>query len=58
MKESVPMGANSFVYVTTPMYMVENNENNRVGTPASVPIHLNYFSHLQLWAGLFKALLA
>ena len=35
------MGANSFFYEMTPIYMGGNNENDRVASPESVPFHLN-----------------
>ena len=35
------MGANSFLYEMTPIIMGGNNENDRVASPESVPIHLN-----------------
>ena len=34
------MGANSFLYEMTPIYMGGNNENDRVACLESVPIHL------------------
>ena len=34
------MGANSFFYETTPIYLGGNDENDRVASPESVPIHL------------------
>ena len=37
-----PMGAKSFLYEMTPFYMGGNNENNRVASPESVLIHLNF----------------
>ena len=39
-KEFAPMGANSFPYEVIPIYMGGNNENDRVDSPESVPIHL------------------
>ena len=35
------MGANSFLYEMTPVYMGGNNENDRVASPESLLIHLN-----------------
>ena len=35
------MGANSFLYERTPIYMGGNNDNHRLASPESVPIHLN-----------------
>ena len=34
------MGANSFLYEMTSIYMGCNNENDRVASPENVPIHL------------------
>ena len=34
-------GANSFVYEMIPIYMGDNNENDRVPSSESVPIHFN-----------------
>ena len=34
------MGANSFLYEMTPICIGGNNENDRVASPESVPIHL------------------
>ena len=34
------MGANSFPYEMTPIYMGGNNETDRVASPASVPVQL------------------
>ena len=34
------MGANSFPYERTPVYMGGNNQHERVASPVSVPIHL------------------
>ena len=36
-----PMGANSIHYEMTSNYIGDNNENDRVASPESVPIHLN-----------------
>ena len=36
-----PMGAKSFLYEMTPFHM-GGNENNRVASPESVLIHLNF----------------
>ena len=33
-------GANSFLYEMTPIYMGDINENDRVASPESIPIHL------------------
>ena len=35
------MGANSFLYEVAPIYMGDNNVNDRVASPKSEPIHLN-----------------
>ena len=40
-KEFALVGANSFPYEMTPIHMGGNNENDRVASPESVPIHLN-----------------
>ena len=40
-KEFAPMGANSFLYEMTLIYMGGNNENGRAASPESVPIHFN-----------------
>ena len=34
------MGGKSFLYEMTPIYIGGNNENDRVASPESVPIHL------------------
>ena len=34
------MGANPFLYEMTPIEMGSNNENYRIASPESVPIHL------------------
>ena len=39
--EFAPLGANSFLEEMTTVYMGGNNENDRVASPESVPIHLN-----------------
>ena len=40
------MGANSYLYVMTPIYMGGNNENDRVASLENVPITLNPKVHL------------
>ena len=35
------MGTNSFLYEMTPIYVGDNNENDRVASPESVHIHFN-----------------
>ena len=47
-KEFAPMGANSFRYEMTPIYMGGNNERDRVASPESVPIHLKSLSKPKL----------
>ena len=42
------MGANSFFYEKTPIYMGGNNENDRVASPESIPIQLKLSSNLLL----------
>ena len=42
------MGADSFLYEMTPIYMGGNNENDRVAFPESIPIHLNNITVLLL----------
>ena len=40
------MGADSFLYVMTTIYMGGNIKNDRVAFPESEHIHLNAFPHL------------
>ena len=39
-KEFAPMGANSFLFEMTRIFMGGNNKNDKVASPESVPIHL------------------
>ena len=42
------IGANSFLYEKNPIiYMEGNNENDRVASPESVPMHLKITSELK-----------